>query len=194
MKDRTTPKLDEVLGRSQAFSLIRSRCSAAQAESVKQIREGKLYESLGLTWEEFCPTHLGIHRSYADKLIQQLEEFGAEYFRLCEIVRISPETYRSIKPAVAEQYINIDGERIPITPENGRRIRAAVTELRSRLIEARGLCPTFPSIIDLQTRLDDCFEQMRQLRRNTADPGTLAAVSGLIHYAQRKLGRIEKDS
>ena len=40
------------VGRQQAFSAVSTRCAAAQALCLKQIRESRSYEELGLTWEE----------------------------------------------------------------------------------------------------------------------------------------------
>ena len=42
------------IGRQQAFAVIGSQCSAAQAISLKHVKESRAYEQLGLTWEEFC--------------------------------------------------------------------------------------------------------------------------------------------
>jgi len=80
-----------LVGRQQAFAVIANKCSAAQALCLKQVRETRLYEKLDLTWDEFCKEYAGIGRAYADRLIQQHEEFGEAYFRLSEIARISPE-------------------------------------------------------------------------------------------------------
>src|SRR5450756_455042 len=82
------------LGRHQAFGLIANRCSAADAECLKAIRDGGEYKQLGLTWEQFCGKHAGVSRVYADRQIHCLEEFGGNYFRFAEVMQISPETYR----------------------------------------------------------------------------------------------------
>ena len=65
------------LGRHQAFGLIANRCSAADAECLKAIRDGGEYKQLGLTWEQFCAKHAGVSRVHADRQIHYLEEFGA---------------------------------------------------------------------------------------------------------------------
>jgi hypothetical protein len=172
---------------------MRNRCSAAQAECLKQLRERRLHDALGVTWDLFCRDHLGISRSQADKLIQRLDEFGADYFRLSEITRIGPDTYRAISDAIADQHIEIDGERVPITPENGRRIRLAIAEMRTRLLEAQELQPTCSSVTDLQFQLDNCFSVIRRLLRSSKDAGTCAAIRGLISYSIRKLNQISKE-
>ena len=47
------------IGRHQAFGLMASQYSAADAECLRQIRDNKHYRALGLTWEEFCSRHAG---------------------------------------------------------------------------------------------------------------------------------------
>src|SRR6202011_3591318 len=84
------------LGRHQAFGLIATRCSAADAECLKSIRDGGEYKELGLKWDEFCEKHAGISRVQANRQIHHLEEFGTTYFKMSEVMAISPETYRLI--------------------------------------------------------------------------------------------------
>ena len=106
------------VGRQQAFAVITNRCSAAQALCLQQVRETRLFEKLGLTWEDFCKEYAGISRSQADRLIQQHEEFGEAYFRLSEIARISPETYRRIASQMSEEGLEIDGRKLALTPRS----------------------------------------------------------------------------
>ena len=42
------------MGRQQAFSLMRGCCTLAQAQSLKEVRESRLYEQLGISWADFC--------------------------------------------------------------------------------------------------------------------------------------------
>src|SRR5581483_11657043 len=121
------------IGRQQAFALIASKCSAAQAQCLKQVRESKIHEKLGTTWHEFCPAHFGISRPTADRIIQQFDEFGAAYFKLASIARISAADYRELAPSIDAETIRIDGEHVPITQANASRIRAHVASLRSEL-------------------------------------------------------------
>src|SRR5437879_865637 len=134
------------LGRSQAFGLVASKCSAAQAQCLLAIREQRQYQALGLSWEEFCSRHAGISRSYADQLIRNLKEFGETYFRLSEILHLPEAAYRQIAGAVDGEILEIEGERIPIVPENAARIRKSITRLRSDLELARAGRPTAPII------------------------------------------------
>ena len=88
-------------GTQQAFGLIAGKAAAADVECLRRIRDDKLYRAKGLGWSEFCKEHVGITRAYADRLIKQLEQFGPNYFHLSQLIRISPEVYRLIAPAVA---------------------------------------------------------------------------------------------
>jgi len=173
-------------GKSQAFDFIERHCSAAEARCLKQIRESRSYESLGVTWEEFCSQHAQISRSRADKLIHKLDEFGESYFQLADITPISAESFRQIAAAVTPEGLEIEGEVIPITQENAMRIRQAVQSLRADLRRARELEPD-PSIIDLRVSLDACFAKMSRRAGSQLGPGTLAAMHGLVNYSHAKL-------
>ena len=120
------------LGRHQAFGLIANRCSAADAECLKAIRDGGEYKQLGLTWEQFCTRHAGVSRVHAERQIHYLEEFGGNYFRFAEVMPISAETYRLIAGAVSDQGLECNGERIPLVRENRTKVAAAVTAIRAK--------------------------------------------------------------
>ncbi len=64
------------VGRQQAFAVIAKKCSAAQALSLKEMKEARGYEKLGLSWDDFCQQHAGISRVHVDHIIRQYEEFG----------------------------------------------------------------------------------------------------------------------
>jgi hypothetical protein len=193
MNELSPIELGAWIGKGQAFGLMRNRCSAEQAACLKQIRDRSLYQSLGLTWENFCRDHLGISRSFADKLIQRFDEFGAEYFRLSEIMRISPETYRAIEPAISDQHIEIDGERLAIAPENGPRIRKGVAALRHELARAQQLRPTCTSITDLQIRFDGFIALVGRMSEGHVDECTRASLKGLVNYSMNRLTRLARE-
>src|SRR6202140_2675479 len=121
------------LGRPQAFGLMANRCSTADAECLKQMRDSGKYKEMGMTWATFCQERAGISRVSADRLINHLEEFGANYFRLSELMPISRDTYRLIAGAVSEEGVEVDGKKIPLTRENRKRVMAAVESLRGKV-------------------------------------------------------------
>ena len=109
------------MGRKQAFAEIAGRCSAADAECLRRLRNQKQYRRLKLTWREFCKHHLGISRSAADQIIQRLEEFGPAYFILAQVAGISVNEYRRISSAVRGQNLLHAGEEIPIDADHAPR-------------------------------------------------------------------------
>jgi len=123
--------LGAALGENRALALISGRCTAAQAESLRRLREEKQYQRLNVTWDAFCAGYLRISRSQADKLIATLEEFGPEYFELSQLTRISPETYREIESSIRDGAITLCGDTIQLIPENAHRVAHAVAVLRA---------------------------------------------------------------
>jgi hypothetical protein len=191
-----TFELGAWLGRAQALGMIANHCSAAQAECLRQIRDTESYKSLGLTWDEFCAAHAGLTRRRVDVLIHSLEEFGAAYFRLSEITRVSPQTYRQLASKVAGASIEIDGEAVAISPENALRIRTAVNRMRADLQKSKAekFTRTSASVTSLQTRLDGCFEEMScsANRFPLLAPEELNGLRALVHYSIQRLNRVSK--
>lgn len=139
MEELTQPPPDLLemggwIGRQQAFGLIANKCSAAQALCLKQMKESAYHHQLNLTWAEFCRQYIGVGCRQVDRIIGQYEEFGAAYFRLSKLARISPEKYRAISGAVSDDCIEIDGESVALVPENAARIRAFLNRRRPRKI------------------------------------------------------------
>jgi hypothetical protein len=118
------------LGENHAFGLVAARCSAAQAQSIRRIREERLYRGVTPDWRDFCAGYLSMSGTQADRIIRLFEEFGPGYFELAQLTRISPETYRAIGPAVQDGALHFEGEVIELNPENARRVAAAIAELR----------------------------------------------------------------
>jgi hypothetical protein len=71
-------------GRRQAFAVIAGKCSTAQAAALQEIKQSRVYESLGLTWQEYCPRYAGMTRERADLLIRQFDEFGEYWSPRCQ--------------------------------------------------------------------------------------------------------------
>ena len=144
------------LGRHQAFGLIANRCSAADAECLKAIRDGGEYKQLGLSWEQFCTKHAGVSRVHAERQIHYLEEFGGNFFRFTEVMPISPGTYRLIAGAVSDQGLECDGERIPLVRENRGKVAAAVTAMRAKVENTRA---GSTAIVGVRKRLDALLDE-----------------------------------
>ena len=148
------PAVDEmldlgmVLGQNQAFGFLAGRCSAAQAETIRRLRNEKLYKRITEHWKEFCPQYLKMSGTQADSIIRLWEEFGAGYFEIAQLTRVSPETYRALAPAVENGVLNLNGEQIELTIENSRKVAAAVSQVR------RSLPPKAPADLPVTERID----------------------------------------
>jgi hypothetical protein len=131
------------LGHHDAFNAISNRCSAADAETLREIRDSGEYKHSNLSWDEFCRQYVGVGRSYADRLIRHLQEFGPNYFRLSELVEVSADTYRMLAPAVSDAGLSFEGQTIALKPENRRQILAAVDTIRGGSAKKQAEPPGF---------------------------------------------------
>lgn len=126
------------VGRQQAFALVANRTAAAQAELLRKIKNQKQYKELGLTWDEFCDQYTGMTRPTVDAMIKRLDEFGENYYRLAEVMRVSPDVYRQIEGSIDEQgMIVYGGDRVEITRQNAEVIRQIVDAGRAELRKAK---------------------------------------------------------
>jgi hypothetical protein len=121
----------KMIGRHEAFGMIAGKTTAAWAECLKRLKEAKAYKVFNLTWEEFCPRHLSISRETADRVIRDYNEFGAMYFALSQVTRISRENYRLLAGKVTDGQIDIGGELIPITKANQPRIEEYIRSIEA---------------------------------------------------------------
>jgi hypothetical protein len=191
---RAEGSLDELnrwLGRREAFGLMAGRCSAADVECMKRIRDSKLYLGRADSWPDFCLKYLHMGKSNANRLIALLEKFGAEYFHITQITRISPADYGQIAPAVTPEGIAANGEIIPLTPENSDRIATAVESLR----HASGGTvdnDTKDPVDGLHAAGTRLVRQFRELakRRGPSDPNLASAVSSLHRKVERLLAEV----
>ena len=131
--DAVMLELGMALGQTHAFGLVAGRCSAAQAQGLRRLREEKLFKRCTEKWEDFCPRYLKMSRSEADRTIKLWEEFGPAYFELSQLTRVSPETFRAIAPAIQDGALHYNGEAIELNSENARKVATAVAELRSAI-------------------------------------------------------------
>src|SRR6185437_10720939 len=125
------------VGRFQGLALLKSYSSLARAVALKQARQSRVFESFGLTWDDFCARHAGIRRSQANELIRRLNQFGADYFRLADLCGLASETYAAIANRVDAGHIELDGEKIAIISENAQRIRNGIAALRQQVRDAQ---------------------------------------------------------
>jgi hypothetical protein len=147
-------ELGVMLGSRKAFASVSGRCSAADAECMRRIRDQKLYVGRTASWDEFCREYLGLSKTHANRVIRYLEEFGGDYFELSQLTRVTPMQYRAIAPAIRDQKLHVEGEAIALIPENSDRIAAALAELRN------GPAAPEESIEERMTALDRRFTRL----------------------------------
>ena len=191
------------LGRKQAFNGITGRCSAAEAHCLHGIREEKKYKLTDLTWEEFCPKHLGISRAWADRTIRLLEEFGDTYFHLNGMMPISPEDYRRIASSVSGDGVQYAGETIAIAPQNAGKLAEAVENLKQQARLAlpapettrkpaavkKSKDPVWQATGKLQTAVEE-LEALLESGPGSHDRAVLMTVLG---GCSQRLGRLDRN-
>ena len=58
-----------MLGQRRAFGMVAGRCSAAQAECLRKVRDEKTYLKFAANWAGFCERQLKIGKRTADRAI-----------------------------------------------------------------------------------------------------------------------------
>jgi hypothetical protein len=162
-------KLGITLGQNQTFALIAGRCSAAQAQIVRSLREDKLYKRCCEKWDEFCPKYLNVSRGEADRIIRLLDEFGPVYFEVSQLTRISAGTFRAIAPAITDGTLHHNGEAIALIPENSQKVAAAVAEMRSALPRAKEVPEEPDTLKRVETAAQRCAEGLAEPEKISRD-------------------------
>ena len=184
--------LNRWLGRREAFSLTAGRCSAADIECMRRIRDHKLYLGRAESWPEFCVEHFHMGERNANRLIGLLEKYGAEYFHTAQITRIFGSEYRAFSPTTGTRGIESNGESIPLTPENSERIAEAVLSLRQARESTREPAHE-DSLPEFEAAGNRLLKRFRDLagRRGRRDPRVAALASSLQSRFEQLLAEIE---
>jgi hypothetical protein len=185
------------VGQINALGLIAGRCSAAQAERIRRLREHKIYKRCTEKWEDFCAKYLKMSRAEADRTIKLLQEFGPAYFELSQLTRVSPETYRAIAPHIQNRVLHHKGEAIELNVDNSQKLAAAVAEIRGAIPKnTSGLSQELNDLSqerDVQQRIDRlvqcCFKILAEFE-NIARAETLGATRG---YLQNTLAQVRDE-
>jgi hypothetical protein len=181
------------LGRKQAFGLMAGKCSAADAECLRHIRQHKLYRSLQMNWKQFCHERIGISQPVVDKIIRELEEFGPAYFHLAGVLRITAEEYRLIATSVDQDGVLCDGERIPITVENVARLTQAVETLRGRATLPAPEIPEYDvgrGIARVEKQLQSALAELGRLQAQSLDAGARMRLQSAAGSARDRLDQL----
>jgi hypothetical protein len=134
--DEQVLELGIMLGQRRAFGMIAGRCSAAQAECLRKIREQKQYLKFAPNWEEYCVRRLKISSRTADRMIALLKKHGPLYFETAALTGISPAEFARLKHAIQADGIHVGGEVIALIAENAERAVDAVAQLQAEAAAA----------------------------------------------------------
>ena len=130
-----------------------------------------------------------------DALIRQFDEFGDDYFRLSQIARISPKTYRQVAPKVERDTVSIDGQEIELTLPNAARIRAAIKKMRQERNEARRAADFREpfGLADLRHRHDAIVAEARSISYHFRPDGDRQELLDFVsHATPGSDGQVEK--
>ncbi len=133
-----------------------------------------------------------------------MEEFGAPYFELTQLTRVSPETYRAIAPVIQGNALQYQGEAIDLKPQNARRVAAAVADMRDALPKRTAAPDSLLREIqdlghelNLTVRIDklhDCATALvAEFEKIARDPGLGSArmlLNANLTYVRSELGRL----
>jgi hypothetical protein len=187
-KKRCLLDLGILMGKREAFSTLAGRCGAAQAESLRRIRESQVYRELAANWDGFCTGVLKTSRRSVDRMIGWLEEFGPVFFELAQMTGITADEYRAIAPAVREDGIHLGTEVIALLPENAETVAEAVLRLQKEAVAARPAKGPGERIADLQAQGQRLADNARRIAKSAGktERGSLrAAVSQLKNLLAR---------
>ena len=181
--------LGQWLGRHEAFGAMAGRCSAAEIECVRRIRNEKLYRGHARTWREFCLKYLGANRNSVEVNIRLFDELGPAYFHVAQLAHITPAEYREIAPRIGAEGLDAGGETISLVPENRDRIAAVIGEVRRKAKKA----PRAPKPNGFEAALEHCQAAAALLENLFSPPSferqlVMVATLNRIRDAAARLG------
>jgi hypothetical protein len=177
----------KMIGRRQTFGLMAGKCSAADAECLKKTRDQKLYLGFAKNWDECCTKHIGMSRANAERVIGLLEEFGAAYFEVAQLTRVSPETFRQLAPSIHDGTLHHRGEAIALLPENAARVASVVGEHRKAAPSPR----TANTRLDaLEARCNRLLEEFEELSGAWSDSGDRMMLGSVLARTRSALERL----
>jgi hypothetical protein len=169
-------------GSHRAFALVANRCSAADAECLKQIRDSGDYKELDVNWEQFCIQYAGLSRSQAEQYIQCFEEYGDTYRRVAEVMSMAPGTFRLIAGSITDKGLEYHGEYIPLVKENRPQIAVAVKAIRAEHRAKKP--PALATVASLQTSME------KLLTTATAIAGDVSRRAEIVAFLEGAAGRL----
>ena len=178
--DSGSVELGKWLGRRETFALIAGRCSADEVESLRRIRDSKMYTKLSGTWEEFCSGVVHAPCRTIERDIAYLRRFGPSFFTLRQLVRISVREYAQIAAQISAEGVHLDGEVVALLPENSEQLAAALDTLLQRNQASAPPPPLPPPAFDaVLHRLETAAESLRAYEGKPSREQMQALARGL---------------
>jgi hypothetical protein len=128
--DQVSFELRRWVGRRDAFAAVAGMSLAAEAQSLRRIRDEKLYLQLDMTWDEFCSKRAGCSRRQVERFLRPLDEFVLTCYLVAQIAHVTPEEYRLIAPHITAEGIHLDGAVVPLLPQPTEPSMTAVSFVR----------------------------------------------------------------
>jgi hypothetical protein len=191
-KNERLVELGILMGKREAFSTIAGRCSAAQAESLRRIRESQGYRELAPNWDEFCTRSLRTSRRSVDRMIGWLAEFGPAFFELAQLTGITADEYRAIAPAVGKDGIHVGSEVIALLPENAEKVAETVLRLQTEAAAGRPAKGAYERIEALEAQGQRLADSVRRIA-TSASVVERSALQGAATRLKRLFTRVEME-
>jgi hypothetical protein len=195
MNDNETKKqqaldLGKVLGRRETFGLVAGRCSAAQADCFRKIKEERLWVDFAANWDEYCEQVLKISRRTVERSIGLLKKHGPMYFDVAALTGASPAEYAAIEKHVRPDGIHIGSEVIALIPGNTDRAVQAVAQLQRETREASAPESTAQQQISALTKRGHGLAKAFRRIAKTANQVERRVLRGCVTDVARDLDRI----
>ena len=192
-EDQQVLDLGIMLGQRRAFGLVAGRCSAAQAECLRKVRDEKTYLKFATTWDEFCVRQLKISKRTADRAIALLKKHGTLYFETAALTGITPAEFERIEQAIQRDGIHVGSDVIALIPENAARAVDAVARLQAEAAAAQSAEPAASveaQIHELEKRAMRLCASFHKTA-NVADSIERPWLIGAIRKVQQMINRLE---
>lgn len=186
-------ELGIMLGQRRAFGMVAGRCSAAQAECLRKVRDEKTYLKFATNWAGFCERQLKISKRTADRAIALLKKHGTLYFETAALTGITPAEFERIEHAIQRDGIHMGSEVIALIPENAARADDAVARLQAEAAAAQSAEPAVSAeeqIRELEKRAMQLCASFHKTAKVT-DSIQHQCLIGTIKKVQQMIDRLE---
>ncbi|MDY6971085.1 MAG: hypothetical protein SV775_02035 [Thermodesulfobacteriota bacterium] len=136
-KEKLIAKTYRMMGRIETADIFGKLATVSSLVWLKQVKETKIYKGIpeAETWETFC-NRLGKSRRLIDEQLANLNVFGKDFLETVSSFSIGYRDLKKLRRSVSEgeivvdgEAIEINGEKIPFTPDYSEDMQAAIESL-----------------------------------------------------------------